>query len=228
MTDKENRIIQMLKEGKSYTDISCEMKVGPSAISLVKKKYAKSLNQASSTNDALLQRKSLENKVVGDLNSEKNLIVTTTLKPAERDNLTEIHPGPEAVLQDNHSDSLSDLPEEPDTDNILRVPFAEISHSNDQPLELKKNFHPSTEQKIINRFIGLDGKKLHRNIIYYFLMDIQSQINKKKIGKDSIFAEEIMHIQSELIKIWNKHKNSTLLFTFELDDLDRDILLLEE
>ena len=49
--DKDELILQMLKKGKSYTDIIAELSVSPSRIVVVKKRNVDAL---SSTNDALL------------------------------------------------------------------------------------------------------------------------------------------------------------------------------
>jgi ribosomal protein L24E len=50
MDSKDKLILDMLKNGKSYTDIQAELKVSPSRIAIVKKQY---LNAPSSTNNAL-------------------------------------------------------------------------------------------------------------------------------------------------------------------------------
>lgn len=47
----DEQILAMLKDGKSYSDIQAELRVGPSRIIVVKKMY---LKPTSSTNDALL------------------------------------------------------------------------------------------------------------------------------------------------------------------------------
>ncbi|MFA6924419.1 MAG: hypothetical protein WC223_09225 [Bacteroidales bacterium] len=71
MDSKDELIIEMLKNGNSYTDIQAELKVSPSRIAIIKKQY---LNTPSSTNNALLQN-----------NSTNNIKLSEHKKPIEKE-----------------------------------------------------------------------------------------------------------------------------------------------
>jgi|GEM_PF-168341 len=81
----------------------------------------------------------------------------------------------------------------------------------------------SPEIRIIKRYVNLDGKKLTREKILTFLSTVQKNIRSEAIRKTSKYADEIMHIQKELIKAWEKHRGSGGQFTFSLDDSDNKI-----
>ncbi|MFA6924822.1 MAG: hypothetical protein WC223_11290 [Bacteroidales bacterium] len=77
MDSKDKLILDMLKNGKSYTDIQAELKVSPSRIAIVKKQY---LNAASSNNNELLQNNSTNNVQP----SEVKKVIETKEKPKEK------------------------------------------------------------------------------------------------------------------------------------------------
>ena len=80
------------------------------------------------------------------------------------------------------------------------------------------------EVRIIKRFVGMDGKNLTKEKILTFISTIQRLIRSHAIRKTSKYAEEVMHVQNELIKAWNKHKNSSTTFLFNLDSSDNAVM----
>jgi DNA repair protein RadC len=82
----------------------------------------------------------------------------------------------------------------------------------------------SPEVRIIKRYLAMDGKKLGRDKILTFITTLQKLIRSQAIRKTSPYADEIMHIQKELIKVWRKHRNSSSPFDFSLDDTDARIM----
>ena len=80
------------------------------------------------------------------------------------------------------------------------------------------------EVRIIKRYVGMDGKNLTKEKILTFISTIQRLIRSHAIRKTSKYADEVMHVQNELIKAWNKHKNSSTTFLFNLDSSDNAVM----
>lgn len=81
------------------------------------------------------------------------------------------------------------------------------------------------EVSIIKRYVGLNGKKVSSRKILSLLSTLQKMIRIRVINKDSNYSNEILHIQKELLKIWNKHKNNSSMFLVEFDESDKDIII---
>jgi hypothetical protein len=81
----------------------------------------------------------------------------------------------------------------------------------------------SVEVRFIKRYILMDGKQKTRKQILSFLNSMQRAIEKKQIRKTSKYAKEIMHIQDELIKIYNDPDVGES-FKFSLDKTDKGVL----
>jgi hypothetical protein len=60
------------------------------------------------------------------------------------------------------------------------------------------------EHRIIRRFVALHGKTKTHEQVMSFLDYVQKAMLDRRIKKNSLFAAEIMHIQNELVKIYNQ------------------------
>jgi hypothetical protein len=69
----------------------------------------------------------------------------------------------------------------------------------------------------------MDGKRKTRKQLLSFINTLQRSIEKKEIRKTSKYAKEIIHIQNELVKIYNDNEVGEI-FTFKLDSSDKSIL----
>ena len=81
----------------------------------------------------------------------------------------------------------------------------------------------SPEIRFIRRYVLMDGKRKTQRQILSFLNGLQRAIEKKQIRKTSQYAREIMHIQDELIKIYNDPDVGES-FKFSLDKTDKGVL----
>lgn len=90
-----------------------------------------------------------------------------------------------------------------------------------QPYEQVAEVSP--EVRFIKRYILMDGKQKTRKQLLAFINSLQRAIEKKQIRKTSRYAEEINHIQGELIKIYN-NPNVGETFQFSLDSSDKKVL----
>ncbi len=81
----------------------------------------------------------------------------------------------------------------------------------------------SPEVRFIKRFVSMDGKRKTRKQLLTFINSLQRAIEKKEIRKTSKYAKEIMHIQTELINIYNNPEVGDT-FTFQLDDSDKKVI----
>jgi len=79
----------------------------------------------------------------------------------------------------------------------------------------------SPEIRFIRRYINLDGRILQKEDILRILIPLQRAIRTQKIRKFSKYADQIVYIQKELLKIWSKYRNSKASFTFTLDQADK-------
>ena len=71
------------------------------------------------------------------------------------------------------------------------------------------------EIRFIKRYILLHGKVKSKKQILLFINALQKAITEKRISKKSKYADEIMHIQEQLVKLFNRMDNETKI---ELDD----------
>lgn len=62
----------------------------------------------------------------------------------------------------------------------------------------------SEEVRFIKRYVLLNGKEKTRSQVLVFLNSLQKAITEKRIRKTSPYAEEIMNIQNQLVKCYNK------------------------
>ncbi len=83
----------------------------------------------------------------------------------------------------------------------------------------------SPEVRMIKRYLAMDGKKLTKDKILTFITTLQKLIRGQAIRKTSPYANEIMHIQRELIKVWRKHRGSSAQFDFTLDETDAKVMV---
>lgn len=60
------------------------------------------------------------------------------------------------------------------------------------------------EIRFIKRYALLNGKEKNRSQILAFINSLQKAITEKRIRKTSPYAEEIIHIQDQLVKCYNK------------------------
>jgi len=81
----------------------------------------------------------------------------------------------------------------------------------------------SPEVGFIKRYVAMDGKRKTRKQLLAFINSLQRAIEKKEIRKTNKYAKEIMHIQTELINIYNNPKVGET-FTFQLDDSDKKVI----
>ena len=81
----------------------------------------------------------------------------------------------------------------------------------------------SPEVRFIKRYVLMDGKRKTRKQLLSFINTLQRSIEKKEIRKTSKYAKEIVHIQNELVKIYNDNEVGET-FTFKLDSSDKSIL----
>lgn len=66
------------------------------------------------------------------------------------------------------------------------------------------------EHRIIRRFVALHGKTKTHDQVMNFLDYVQKAILERRVKKNSPFAKEVMHIQNELVKIYNQMINKKL------------------
>jgi len=78
--------------------------------------------------------------------------------------------------------------------------------------------------RIIKRYVGMDKKKMTTEKILSFIVSLQKMIRSHAIHKTSKYADEINHIQKELIKLWKYHKGSRAQFLVELTKSDAKVL----
>ena len=81
----------------------------------------------------------------------------------------------------------------------------------------------AAEVRFIKRYVLMDGKRKTRQQLLAFINSLQRAIEKKQIRKASRYATEIMHIQNELIKIYN-NPDVGESFKFSLDETDKSVL----
>ena len=81
-------------------------------------------------------------------------------------------------------------------------------------------FELDPEIKFIRRYVNLDGRTLHKEDILRILVPLQRAIRLQKIRKTSKYAKEIIYVQNELLKIWNKYHGGNASFVFNLDRKD--------
>lgn len=67
------------------------------------------------------------------------------------------------------------------------------------------------EVRFIKRYVSLHGKSWRKDQIHSLLSSLQAAIVKKQIRKTSEFAEEIIHLQKELIGLHNTMAGSSLI-----------------
>ena len=65
------------------------------------------------------------------------------------------------------------------------------------------------EVRIIKRYLALDGKTVYMDAVRNLLTALQKAIRTHEIRKTSTWASEIMHVQKNLLDIWNRHGEST-------------------
>lgn len=73
--------------------------------------------------------------------------------------------------------------------------------------------HP--ENRFIKRYVLLNGQVKTKNQILVFLNSLQKAITEKRIRKTSSYANEIMHIQEQLIKLYDTMPHQVKV---EIDD----------
>jgi nucleoside-triphosphatase THEP1 len=79
------------------------------------------------------------------------------------------------------------------------------------------------EVKFIKSYISMNGRQKTRTQLLGFLARLQKAIREHKIRSSSKFANEINHIQKEVVSVINSLKNDSP-FTFELDGTDEKAL----
>lgn len=95
----------------------------------------------------------------------------------------------------------------------------------------KENINPGAfvevvrpEIKFIKRFVNMEGHDTISDRILAFITSLQRAIRNKAIRKDSPYAEQIMHIQKELISAWHKNRDSKAGFKIEFEPKDKQML----
>ncbi len=73
-----------------------------------------------------------------------------------------------------------------------------------EPLKANQVERTSDEIRFIKRFVLLNGKIKTKHQILLFLNALQRAITEKRIRKSSKYAKEIIHIQEQLVKLYNK------------------------
>jgi len=240
MNEKDKIILEMLKNGKSYTDIIAELSVSPSRIAVVKKR---NVNVLSSTNDALLGS---INKNKNEQNKEKIAVVPEVVHRTAPPPLPPPVPLIEKVVVEPRkrlkelSLKLGQTPpplppppsplskkevEEVEANHIVKVKYSDIKSVAGKPfLSHKSNSSDfSAEAGVIKKYLSLDGKRLYIREFLAFFNELQRLIDEKKITKSSKYAREIIYIQKELVKHINKNKHVKGKIEFRLDASDNFI-----
>ena len=219
--DKDERILEMLKEGKSYTDIMAELYVSPSRIVIVKKRNKDLL---SSTDNALLgpfkskkevaelaKKETVEAAIVPPLEEISKVDVVVKTKPT-------FHP-PDLSLSDKLKASAAAIDAKREKEQAI-ARLKEIARSKETKNDLFSN--PTTTTPIVNaptvnsptvvntpviptpaftkeysimkEYLNLDKKTVRVESILNFLMRIQDSIKKLEIRKGSKYEKEMLHI----------------------------------
>ena len=79
--------------------------------------------------------------------------------------------------------------------------------------KMVENIDP--EIRFIKRYIALKGKSKSKEDIFNFLLALQKSILKKEIRKTSPYAEQINHLQTQLIKAHGMMNNNNVRFDIE-------------
>ena len=215
MAEKDEIILEMLKNGKSYTDIIAEISVSPSRIVIVKKRNADILKRAKDarlegTITVKIQEKEPE-KVV----KEEEKPPAPPLPPSPPPTPPPLPPTPPPPLPP--SPPVPPPPLSPTVEQIERARAAAASYARLKELKPKISNLPEAEQNVklpvqaevkppvektfIVKYLQLDGKNFYKKDLEAFLAELQNSIKSQQIRKSSIYAKEIDHIQRQLIKV---------------------------
>jgi len=100
-----------------------------------------------------------------------------------------------------------------DSDEI--TPTSSLSGLGASPQEVEL---VSLELKFIKRFLGLNGKKKIRQQIRLFLSALQKAMKELRIRKSSKYAEQILQIQDELIKLHSRFVSDVQKITVDFSE----------
>ncbi len=97
------------------------------------------------------------------------------------------------------------------------------------PKPVKEDAHEYVEAidpavRFIKRYVRLDGKTLHKEDILRIITPLQRAIRTHQIRQQSKYADNIIYIQHQLLRIWNKHRNSGAAFKLDFDAKDQEIV----
>lgn len=230
MNEKDQKILEMLKAGKSYTDIIAELSVSPSRVTVVKKKYS---NMLSSANDALLGNTTT-------LFPKKEEVVKVVVpEVVSRPEPPRQIPPPPPIKITKESEkianpsqppllpSLGNIEPEYESSGIIEVKLSDIKSIGGKPFLNSGGSKPMTvpiELDIMKRYLNLNGKWVYKKVFSDLLDDLQRLIKNKMINKSSKYAKEIMHIQKELVKTLEKHYRTRSQIGFSLDAKDKFVV----
>jgi len=204
----DEQILKMLQEGKSYSDIQAELRVSPSRIIVVKKMHLKA---TSSTNDALLGTPTIEKKAKPP--TPPPLIPPTPTPPPQikQDYLMGTDPEAAAVKKEEARLRLTEIRKSQSLKSTnpapTPTPTPPIPEADHEFLNGLRGVVNDFELDIIQRYLALDGKNVKVIDLMAFIKELQLYIKNRTIDKQSKYAKEIMHIQKELIKIWEENQD---------------------
>jgi len=226
MNEKDELILEMLKKGKSYADIIADLSVSPSRISVVKKKNVDILKDLSGVPYSKYNKDECILEMLKKGKSYADIIADLSVSPSSisvvKKRNADILKSVTGLL---HSNTIEALPAQEPEENVVE-PVPTDTDKFEIPEKFRKRLEGivfANELGVIKRYIRLDGKEVDAYYLFVFIKDLQFLIKSREIRKDSKYVKEIMHIQKELIKIWEKHQGTKDRFVFKLDNRDKFI-----
>ena len=232
MAEKDDIILEMLKNGKSYTDIIAVLSVSPSRIVIVKKRNEAIINAAKANKDALL------GTITTIISPPPPPLPPPSLPPPPPPlpppppplppppppSPPLPSPVPSTIIQDSLKTKEQLRLKAIAREKFLHSGIDQVNYDQDQRIENtrkeildlldKKNKvidSPIPEEDIIKRYISLsDSKRIYKKNIKSLVDDLQILIKNGQIRKTSKYAKEIEFIQKELLKVLNSQKTGNI------------------